>query len=85
MRLYTIGDKQFGFEVVTDKVDYRDDVNTYVISATIPEDEALKVKELIKKLNLNFSAAISSSIFSGFISTNLDLAMLSSPAPVPYK
>ena len=56
-RLYTIGDKQFGFEVVTDKVDYRDDVNTYVVSATIPEDEALKVKELMKKLNLNFSAA----------------------------
>jgi hypothetical protein len=56
-RLYTIGDKQFGFEVVTDKIDYRDDTKSDVVVSDIPEDEALKVKELMKKLNLNFSAA----------------------------
>ena len=56
-RLYTIGDEQFGFEVVTDKVDYRDDTQSYVTVSDVPEDEALKVKELMKKLNLNFSAA----------------------------
>ncbi len=56
-RLYTIGDRQFGFEVVTDKIDYRDDTQSYVTVSDIPEDEALKIKELMKKLNLNFSAA----------------------------
>jgi hypothetical protein len=56
-RLYTIGNKQFGFEVVSSKVDYRDDPQTYVVPSEIPEDEAEKVKKLMSKLNLNFSAA----------------------------
>ena len=56
-RLYIIGDKQFCFEVVTDRIDYRDDTQSYVTVSNIPEDAALKVKELMKKLNLNFSAA----------------------------
>jgi D-alanine-D-alanine ligase-like ATP-grasp enzyme len=42
---------------VTDKVDYRDDEESYVVVSDIPDDQLQKVKKVMKKVGLNFTAA----------------------------
>ena len=56
-RLYIVNDKHFGFEIVTDKLDYRDDKSSAVIEAKFNDGIVNKTKQLVKKLNLNFSAS----------------------------
>lgn len=56
-RLYIINDKHFCFDLVTDKVDYRDDEESYVVVSNIPDDQLQKVKKVMKKVGLNFTAA----------------------------
>ena len=56
-RLYIVNDKHFGFEIVTDKLDYRDDKSSTVIEAKFNDDIVNTTKQLVKKLNLNFSAS----------------------------
>jgi D-alanine-D-alanine ligase-like ATP-grasp enzyme len=55
--LYIVNDKHFGFEIVTDKLDYRDDESSTVIKSKFSDDIVNKTKQLVKKLNLNFSAS----------------------------
>ena len=56
-RLYVINDKHFAFEVVTDKLDYRDDPASSVIVTEIDNVTIEKVKHLMHRLNLNFGAS----------------------------
>jgi hypothetical protein len=56
-RLYIVNDKHFGFEIVTDKLDYRDDESSTVIKSKFSDNIVNKTKQLVKKLNLNFSAS----------------------------
>jgi len=56
-RLYVINDKHFAFEVVTDKLDYRDDPESTVVVTEIDDATVEKVKHLMCRLNLNFGAS----------------------------
>jgi len=56
-RLYVINNKHFAFEVVTDKLDYRDDLNTKVVVTEIDDVIVEKVKHLMHRLNLDFGAS----------------------------
>ena len=56
-RLYVINNKHFAFEVVTDKLDYRDDLNTTVVVTEIDDVIVEKVKHLMHRLNLDFGAS----------------------------
>ena len=56
-RLYVINNKHFAFEVVTDKLDYRDDPDTTVVVTEIDDVIVEKVKHLMHRLNLDFGAS----------------------------
>jgi hypothetical protein len=56
-RLYIVNDKHFCFEIVTDKLDYRDDVESKVIETEIDPVVVEKTKRLVHLLNLNFTAS----------------------------
>ena len=56
-RLYVVNDKHFAFEVVTDKLDYRDDPDSKVVVTEIDDVTVEKVKHLMNRLNLNFGAS----------------------------
>jgi len=56
-RLYVVNDKHFAFEVVTDKLDYRDDPESKVVVTEIDDVTVEKVKHLMNRLNLNFGAS----------------------------
>ena len=55
-RLYVINNKHFAFEVVTDKLDYRDDPASTVVVTEIDDVTVERVKHLMYRLNLNFGA-----------------------------
>ncbi len=56
-RLYLINNIPFCFEVVSSKIDYREDKDTYVKLSDISLGHVEKVKTLMGKLQLNFGAA----------------------------
>ncbi len=56
-RLYVINNKHFSFEVVTDKLDYRDDPESTVVVTEIDDVTVEKVKHLMCRLNLDFGAS----------------------------
>ena len=56
-RLYVINNQHFAFELVTDKLDYREDPHTKVLVTEIDNVTVEKVKHLMHRLNLNFGAS----------------------------
>tara|TARA_X000001388_G_scaffold15787_1_gene9667 strand:- start:12 stop:782 length:771 start_codon:yes stop_codon:yes gene_type:complete len=55
-RLYIINTVPFCFEIVSDKIDYREDSATYVKLSDISSGIIKKVKKLMGKIQLNFVA-----------------------------
>ncbi len=56
-RLYVVNTTPFCFEVVSSKIDYREDKDTYVKLSDISLGQVKKIKTLMSKLQLNFGAA----------------------------
>jgi len=56
-RLFLVGDQHFGFELKTNKLDYRDDPNTTVSPWDFDPDLIEKTREVAKRVGLTYCAA----------------------------
>jgi hypothetical protein len=55
-RLFIVGDESFGFEIHSEKLDYRDDPSVSLCETTFDQDDLLRSKRLAKSIGLTYAA-----------------------------